>query len=292
LRQKYFGKGQPIIARGFINDSCHWGLDFLRQHLGHQTFPVRHYGRKRYQQDIRKWEDMGSGVPVQQLTFNAYADMIASGEAHQNDLYLARCSLKGTSLENVTTLTEIEHTLHLKNPVTSHNLWCGPAGHTSYLHYDPMDGTLVQLVGSKRITMFPPSQLYNLYPFSIWNHFIHGAKRRAVYSQVSLAQPDLQSFPKFPVASSHRIEITLQPGDILFIPAGWWHQVTSVGEGVVCSINRWWNVPLERTITNWSKLRAHIGSLLGAHHTVFDLLEALVMSDQRQQKLRELIQRF
>lgn len=292
IQRQYVRPGNPLIIKDVLKNVDCWTIDFLRQHLGSQMFPVRRYGRERYQWDKRQWQDMGSGVPVTSLTFDAYADLILSGEAHQQDLYLARCSLKGTALENMADLTQAEQRLQLSVPVTSQNLWCGPSGHTSCLHYDPMDGILIQLAGTKQITLFPPSQLYNLYPFSIWNHLLRGVKRRASYSKVNPNKPDFQAFPKFELAMRHRIDLTLKPGELLFIPAGWWHEVTSVGSGMVCSINRWWAVPLARTVLNWSKTRAHIGSLLGTPHTAIDLIGALISSDNRQQRLRTLLQRL
>ena len=292
IQSQYVQPGNPLIIRNVLKNIDRWTIDFLRKHLGLQMFPVRRYGRKRYQCDKRQWQDIGSGVPVTSLTFDAYADLILNGEAYQQDLYLARCSLKGTSLANMSDLTQAEQRLKLSMPVTAQNLWCGPSGHTSCLHYDPMDGTLMQLAGTKQITLFPPSQLYNLYPFPIWNHLIHGAKRRAGYSKLDPNNPDFQSFPRFELAMHHRIDLTLKPGELLFIPAGWWHEVTSIGSGMVCSINRWWAVPLERSVLNWSKMRAHIGSLLGLPYTVIDLVGAIISSDNRQQRLRNLIQRF
>ena len=292
IQSQYVQPGKPLIIKDVLKNVDCWTVDFLRQHLGPQIFPVRQYGRKRYQYNKSQWQDIGSGVPVTSLTFDAYADLILSGEAQQQDLYLARCSLKGTSLANMSDLTQAEQWLKLSSPVTSQNLWCGPPGHTSSLHYDPMDGILIQLAGTKQITLFPPSQLYNLYPFSIWNHLIYGAKRRAGYSKLDPNKPDFQSFPKFELAMRHRIDLTLKPGERLFIPASWWHEVTSTGSGMVCSINRWWTVPLQRTVLNWSKTRAHIGSLLGMPHTVIDLVGALISSDNRQQRLRTLLQRL
>jgi lysine-specific demethylase 8/hypoxia-inducible factor 1-alpha inhibitor (HIF hydroxylase) len=126
------------------------------------------------------------------------------------------------------------------------NLWWGPAGHTEPLHYDSGDGTLVQLHGVKRATLFPPSQTRNLYPFPL--------RRKGIppwFSQLYLDRPDFDRFPRLKTALPHQVDVVLAPGEVLFIPANWWHEVRSVSEGYICSINRFWKVaPLSRLFTN------------------------------------------
>ena len=45
------------------------------------------------------------------------------------------------------------------------NMWWGPRGHTEPLHIDTADGTLLQLCGHKRVTLFPRDCWVDLYPF-------------------------------------------------------------------------------------------------------------------------------
>lgn len=46
-----------------------------------------------------------------------------------------------------------------------------------------------------------------------------------VMSPVDITSPDLERFPLFPRA--RRVECTLKPEDVLFMPAFWWHEVQS-----------------------------------------------------------------
>ena len=46
-----------------------------------------------------------------------------------------------------------------------------------------------------------------------------------VMSPVDIALPDLQRFPRF--ARARRVRCSLGPGDVLFMPAFWWHEVQS-----------------------------------------------------------------
>jgi hypothetical protein len=290
--QQYQKPGVPVIVTGLLEAEGEWDLDFLCQQLGDQPLPVRHYGQERYQQDKRNWTSSGSGVPAITLPFSRYAAMLRNGTVAQHDLYLARCSLQQTPLSDLPHLKQAEKHLGLRLPATHLNLWLGLGGHTSCLHYDPMDGTLVQLRGAKRILLFPPSQLYNLYPIPVIKHLVHGLQLRSMYSQVYPDRPDLVAFPRFERAMAHRQEIILQPKEILFLPAGWWHEVTALSDDVVCSINRFWNVvPLARALSSWSKWRAHLGGLLAAPHVVRAAVMALSSSDRRGE-LNKLIQRL
>jgi lysine-specific demethylase 8/hypoxia-inducible factor 1-alpha inhibitor (HIF hydroxylase) len=288
---KYQKEGIPLVISGLL-PSVNWNLEYLCEVLKDAEFPVRYYGQKRYTQDKREWKSTGSGSEAKTLPFTQYAELLRNGEALANDIYLARCSLTNTSLTNAPVVIQAEAQLGLKFPAIPISLWVGPGGHTSSLHYDPMDGTLMQMHGSKRIVLFPPSQLYNLYPFSVWNHLRYGLKRRAVYSQVYPDRPDLASFPKFQYASEHRYEVILNQGEILFIPAGWWHEITALGDGMVCSVNRWWHVyPISRALKSWSKWRAHFGSVLASPHIVWNLLAAL-RSSHSAKELSKLLQRL
>ncbi len=289
---RYQKLGIPVVLQGLLDKEPEWNLAYLRQALGDQVFPVRQYGQTRYQQDKRHWKSFGSGVEVHSMTFANYADHLISGTAKQEDLYLARCSLKNTSLEQGHTLYQAEAWFGFRFPATALNLWVGPGGHTSCLHYDPMDGLLMQLYGAKKVLLFPPSQTYNLYPIPVYKQLRYGLKLRPVYSQVYPHRPDLQAFPRYANALPWGSELVLNPGEILFLPAGWWHEVTSMGDDLVCSVNRFWNVlPLSRAMCSWNKWRAHLGSVLAFPHMLRQWISATA-HPQAQTELQKLLQQL
>lgn len=129
----------------------------------------------------------------------------------------------------------------------------------------------------------------HLYPFPVSGLLWHGLKRRASYSRVYPDRPDFVKFPKFQEAFRQRYEVILKQGDVLFIPVGWWYEVTALGEDIVCSINRFWSVlPRQRAVRSWNKWRIHLGSVLAAPHIGWNLLAAL----GRHERYRELVQRI
>src|SRR5262249_33725118 len=53
-------------------------------------------------------------------------------------------------------------------------------------------------------------------------------------------------FPQF--ANSRPVCIELHPGEMLFLPAFWWHDVVSIGENV--AVNFWWQLATDREMAN------------------------------------------
>lgn len=306
--RRYQNSGVPVVITDLLHPEWDWNLDYLRQQLGDQAFLLRFYGRERYQQDKREWTSIGSGVRAESKPFCDYAELIRSGKAQAEDIYLAKCSLQETPLAETAAIqtikTELDN-LGLHKPASSLNLWIGPIGHVECLHYDAMDGTLMQLHGSKRVVLFPPSQTFNLYPYPFYAHLRYGLKLRSWFSRVYPDQPDFQAFPRLRQALKYRSDVTLQPGELLYIPAGWWHEVTSLegnpeaggvasdsmaSDGMVCSVNRFWRVyPTRRAFWCWGRWRAYLGSICAIPHTLGQIGLALFSPD-RTQKIKEIMQ--
>jgi lysine-specific demethylase 8/hypoxia-inducible factor 1-alpha inhibitor (HIF hydroxylase) len=103
----------------------------------------------------------------------------------------------------------------------------------------------MQLHGSKLVSLFPPSQTANLYPFPFFRQI------PPWFSQVDTDIPDYQAFPGYREALKHRTDVILAEGEILFIPVSWWHEVTALGGDYVCSVNRFWKVkPATRNLSH------------------------------------------
>jgi hypothetical protein len=105
------------------------------------------------------------------------------------------------------------------------SLWMGSSGSATQAHYDVADNVLVQLYGSKRIRCYPPSAATALYVFP-------DAHPRARKSQANLDDnisnnPDTQHrlFPMLRNLTPPVLDVTLHPGDVLEIPAFWFHHV-------------------------------------------------------------------
>jgi hypothetical protein len=106
---------------------------------------------------------------------------------------------------------------------------------TVQTHFDLSSNIACVVGGRRRFTLFPPEQLPNLYVGPI-EFTISGPP----ISMVSLNAPDLQRFPRFAEAMAHARVAEIGPGDAIFIPYAWWHQVESLSPFNVL-VNYWWN---------------------------------------------------
>jgi jumonji domain-containing protein 7 len=118
----------------------------------------------------------------------------------------------------------------LGEPAAPH-LWFGTAGNVTQLHYDPLSNYFAQVYGRKQFTLYPPQCFDELYPHPVESAFSH-------LSQIDIEHPDLSRHPR--AHGLPRVEVILGPGDMLFLPAFWWHHVRSIDTAI--SLN-FWTVP-------------------------------------------------
>jgi [protein]-arginine 3-hydroxylase / protease len=112
-------------------------------------------------------------------------------------------------------------------------LWMGPAEAVTTLHFDSSHNLFVQIAGTKKVVLIPPEQSDCVYfPCREFGLNLH-------FSPVEVERPDPSRHPLF--ARTTPWEVTVQPGEMLFIPATWWHYLRALEPSI--SLNFWWNTP-------------------------------------------------
>jgi hypothetical protein len=126
---------------------------------------------------------------------------------------------------------ENELPLDGRDPLAS--IWIGNRTRIA-AHQDVPDNIACVVAGRRRVTLFPPEQLRNLYigPLDF------NPAGQAI-SLVDFAAPDLRRFPRFAEAMRHALVAELEPGDAVFIPSMWWHHMEGL-ESFNVLVNYWW----------------------------------------------------
>ena len=224
--------GRPALLEGAASPL---DLEALAAELGPRKLKARLYG-ERIGRPKRDWPGYCDFL---ELTLADYARLLQSREAHERRIYLAQIPVEGRPAAEA---EAIAARLGLA-AMSAANLWVGPGGHVEPLHYDPMDGVLMQLRGAKQVRLLPPAETRNLYPFPLL-----GGALRPWFSQAYLDAPAADQ-PRLADALRATVTVELGQGDALYIPAGWWHEVTALGDDHVISVNRFQQVrPLSRLL--------------------------------------------
>ncbi|MEQ9546517.1 MAG: cupin-like domain-containing protein [Marinobacter sp.] len=123
------------------------------------------------------------------------------------------------------------------------NLYVGPGGNKSLLHYDETHSLLMMLEGRKQFILFSPDQSDYMYPYSPFS-LRALLENRVVDSRIDCKNPDFSIHPKLKMANG--LSGWLEEGQALFIPAGTWHFIEAEGRNV--SVNYFW---LQNRFKDW-----------------------------------------
>ena len=122
------------------------------------------------------------------------------------------------------------------------NAWFGPRGTISPLHTDPHANILAQVVGSKYVRLYAPDQTARVFPRGVDPDTavdMANTSRAEVEAADGCGGEALGADEKREWAQARYVDTVLQPGEALYIPAGWWHYVRSLD--VSFSVSFWWD---------------------------------------------------
>lgn len=206
------GQGLPFLMTGLVKrwPLCQLTPQTLRERYSH--LPVR----------ARVGDYINTAFApdraMQDMSMLDYLDLVAQG-SHDLPPYLGNLELRE--------LNSLCHWPAYFDKIGPPRYWLGPAGTVTPLHCDYDDNLFAQIWGSKRIILAPPHHDEFLYPREA-NAILFG----------SPFDPEAPDYERFPLArQATLIECLVEPGDMLYVPAGWYHQVRSLAFSL--SSNRW-----------------------------------------------------
>ncbi|MEQ9323242.1 MAG: cupin-like domain-containing protein, partial [Polyangiaceae bacterium] len=211
----------PVVLTEAIADwpaLSRWSFADFRSRLGEVEVEVC-TGRDGDPEPDRNFADHLETMPL-----SRYLDLLED-RGESNDLYMIAHNRTMERPEMAVLFDDIRLDESIFDPEQLYQgctLWLGPAGTLTPLHHDSTNILFCQIVGRKRVWLIPP------YETSLLDDM------RGFYASFDPRRPREQ----WPVA--HRdvqvAELVLEPGEALFLPAGWWHQIEALEPSISFSL--------------------------------------------------------
>jgi hypothetical protein len=204
-------QGLPLIIEGVVGD---WSINsYKRDDLRHSFGALKVFPRMGdYVMPLPT-----EGVTSNEMTLLDYLDLIEQAGPTPPP-YIGDHSLPISSMCDWPPYFENWHTPRV---------WLGPSGTVTRLHCDFEDNLFAQIWGRKRFLLYPHSARPNLYIEEVHPTLF-----------ISSFDPEYPNYDLYPLARSEEaVECILEPGDLLYLPAGWFHHVKALDFSL--SVNRW-----------------------------------------------------
>ena len=223
--QEYYRRNQPVIITGML-DGCvardKWTFDYLAAQLGEREVEVQ-FGR-----NADAEYEINSATLRRRLRFGDYVTMVREAGV-TNDFYMTANNDGHNRAALQDLMTDLPPLDAYLQPGSSGFFWFGPAGTITPFHHDLTNNFMIQVAGRKRVRMVAPCDTPSMY------------NQRHCFSPVDGRHVDMGRFPL--MAGVPVLECLLAPGEILFLPVGWWHFVEALEVTITVSTThfRWDN---------------------------------------------------
>lgn len=223
FKTKYYEPFKPLVITGLAKEwpaYKKWSWDYFKEIVGEQKVALYNNVKSDAYTPINTADDY--------KTFGEYVDMIKKGPAAWR-IFLFNIFDHAPQLIN--DFTWPEHLMKgfvKKYPM----LFTGGQSSITHMHFDIDLSHIMhtQFAGRKRVLLFEYREKNKLYrkPFEVLSlaDFSH-------YNQED-GKPDYQKFPALKYATGY--EVILNPGDTLFMPAGYWHHMEYLDSGFAMSL--------------------------------------------------------
>jgi ribosomal protein L16 Arg81 hydroxylase len=211
--EDYYSQNKPVLLQNAFDKwpARNWTPDSLLEVIKDSEIQIQ------FDRESNPNFELDSLKHKKTMPFSEYHDKVQNG-GRSNDFYMTanNAEYNQTAVEplfvDVKNFADgyFDESEHAKRSF----IWYGPEGNYTPLHHDRTNNMFLQVYGRKRFLLLPPNQTPYLY------------NDREVFSPIDLRKINTKKYPLAEKVTP--IEILLEPGDTLFIPIGWWHQVESL----------------------------------------------------------------
>ena len=230
--ESYYSRNRPVVLPGRLADSeavRNWSPKYLARRFPSVSIEIT---RERdadpsYERNFRR--------SVATVTLREFVDRLIA-QPESNDFYVVARNFFFANPAFAPLRDELAPPPEIIDATDrspgSAKLWFGPKGTLTPLHHDEHSILFVQVYGRKHFKLIPSFELPKIY---LEDRF---------YSAVDPENVDDLRFPAFRGASVANLLLT--PGDVLFIPVGWWHWVRSLDVSISATFSSF-HVPERNT---------------------------------------------
>lgn len=217
-------KNLPALLKNCNFGECmaRWDLDYLTDNLKDESIVI-------HESDSSKLNFLNKNFRYRTCSFLEFSQILQNNNS-DNHVYLrsinrnprakkaARIEIDFPSISNDLKPPEYIPFGHESKLYHSSVLRIASSKVQIWTHFDLYDNVLCQIIGTKRVIMFSPEDSKYLY--------IKGDK--SLVNDFDNLQECCQQYPL--VKDARPYKCILNPGDTLYLPALWWHNIKTISE--------------------------------------------------------------
>lgn len=224
FKKNYFIPQVPLIIKDMAKQwpaYTKWNWQYFKEIVGEQKVGIYNNIKSDAYTPINKADEY--------TTFGEYIDMISKGPAAWRIFLFNIFNHAPELTKDFSWPDNLAKGFVKRVPM----LFTGGQGSITHLHFD-IDLSHIfhtQFMGRKRVLLFPYKEQYKLYrkPFEV----LSVADFTNYYDSVK-SKLDVEQFPAVKFAQGY--DVTLDHGDTLFMPGGYWHHMEYLDSGFAMSL--------------------------------------------------------
>lgn len=223
FKNNYYIPMKPLVITGLAKQwpaYKKWTWDYFKEIVGDQKVGLYNNVKSDAYTPINTADDY--------KTFGEYVDMIKKGPAAWRIFLFNIFDHAPQLIKDFTWPEDLMKGYVKKYPM----LFTGGQTSITHMHFDIDLSHILhtQFAGRKRVLLFKNEEQHKLYrkPFEVLSLVDFSN-----YSQDS-GNPDYEKFPALKYANGY--DLVLNPGDTLFMPAGYWHHMEYIDSGFAMSL--------------------------------------------------------
>ena len=216
--EQYVKPQKPVVIEHLIEDwpaYSNWSLDYIQETAGDKTVPL-------FDSNEKISSKYKFNEPHRHMKMREYIDLIKKGPTSYR-IFLYHLLKEVPALQKDFNYPDVGLRLLKQIPM----LFFGGEGSRVFMHYDIDFANILHFHfhGKKRCIIFPPSETKYLYKVP------HALISR---EDIDFSNPDYEKFPALRNARGY--VAYLNHGETLYMPEGYWHQMTYLTPGFSMSL--------------------------------------------------------